>query len=405
MQRVLIRRLATLVALVSFADFVFGATVVAHMMDGGLTGATIGIALAVAGVVSLAVETPSGAWGDKYGQRRILVIGLALWGLGLVAFGFAQSMLMFTVALVLWGIGQSCYSGAPTSLVLNRLHEELGEAGIARVMRRVHVVRWTASGAAAASVFLTAGHLAVDTTIIIAGAILLPVALWVRLRWPDHRSDTTDSTARLLRRGLRLALTGEVRTQMIHAALIGFLLTVLILTWQPLSMEAVGLRPEALGLVLLVFTVASAVGAWGSKFTERFGVGRVIPVGLVLTCAVMLAVGAGAVATGASLVAAEALTGLLMCLNAIRVQQLFPDELRTTMTSIWGAVLGLSMASGDFVAGLLWESLGVEAAVRWCALAVAIGCLALYLADRLRSAVRPEAAEEPELLAPAGRRD
>jgi MFS family permease len=405
MQNVLIRRLVALTALVSFADFVFGATVVAHMMNGGLTGATIGIALAVAGVFSLAVETPSGAWGDKHGQRRILVIGLALWGLGLVAFGFAQSMLMFTVALVLWGIGQSCYSGAPTSLVLNRLHDEIGEEGIARVMRRVHVVRWIASGAAAASVFLTAEHLAVDTTIIVAGALLLPVALWVRLRWPDQRSEAKESTARLLGRGMRLAVTGEFRTQMIHAALIGFLLTVLILTWQPLSMETIGLRPESLGLVLLVFTVASAVGAWGSKFTERFGIRRVLPVGLVLTCAVMLAIGAGAVATGASLVAAEALTGLLMCLNAIRVQQLFPDALRTTMTSIWSTVLGLSMALGDFVAGLLWEFLGVEAAVRWCALAVAIACLAVAMADRFRSAARPEAAGEPELLEPAGRRD
>jgi MFS family permease len=405
MRNVLIRRLVVLTALVSFADFIFGATLVAHMMNSGLTGATIGIALAVSGVLALAVETPSGAWGDKHGQRRILVIGLALWGLGLVAFGFAQSMLMFTVALVLWGIGQSCYSGAPTSLVLNRLRDEIGDEGIARVMRRVHVVRWTASGAAATSVFLTAEHLDVNTTIIVAGALLLPVALWVRLRWPDQRSDTKDSTVRLLGRGLRLAVTGELRTQMIHAALIGFLLTVLILTWQPLSMEAIGLRPESLGLVLLVFTVAAAVGAWASKFTERFGIRRVLPIGLVLTCAVMLAVGAGAVATGASLVAAEALTGLLMCLNAIRVQQLFPDELRTTMTSIWSTVLGLSMALGDFVAGLLWEFLGVEAAVRWCALAVAIGCLAVAIADRFRSAARPEAADEPELLEPAGRSD
>ncbi|MDA1360914.1 MFS transporter [Glycomyces luteolus] len=404
MQRVLIRRLGILVALVSFADFIFGATVVVHMLNGGLTGATIGIALAVSGVLSLAVETPSGAWGDKHGQRRILVIGLVLWGLGLLAFGFAQSMLIFTVALVLWGIGQSCYSGAPTSLVLNRLHEEIGDEGIAGVMRKVHVIRWTASGAAAASVFLTAEHLAVDTTIIVAGALLLPVALWVRLRWPEQRSETKDSTARLLGRGLRLAVTGELRTQMIHAALIGFLLTVLILTWQPLSMETIGLRPESLGLVLLVFTAASAVGAWGTRFTERFGARRVLPIGLVLTCAVMLTVGAGAVATGAALVAAEALTGLLMCLNAIRAQQLFPDALRTTMTSIMSAVLGLSMALGDFVTGLLWEFMGVEAAVRWCALSVAVGCLAVYIADRFKSAANPEVAGEPETFEPVGQR-
>jgi hypothetical protein len=63
------------------------------------------------------------------------------------------------------------------------------------------------------------------------------------------------------------------------------------------------------------------------------------------------------------------------------------------------------MALGDFVAGLLWEFLGVEAAVRWCALAVAIACLAVAMADRFRSAARPEAAGEPELLEPAGRRD
>ncbi|WP_030159709.1 MFS transporter [Glycomyces sp. NRRL B-16210] len=402
MQRVLIRRLCVLVALVSFADFVFGATVIVHMLDGGLTGATIGIALAISGVLANAVETPSGAWGDKYGQRRILVAGLAMWGLGLVAFGFAQSMLMFTVALALWGIGQSCYSGAPTSLVLNRLREEIGDEGIAAVMRRVHVVRWTASSAAAAGVFLTADHLAVDRTIIVAGALLLPVALWVRLRWPEQRSATRDSTLRLLGRGLRLAATGELRTQMIHAALIGFLLTVLILTWQPLSMETIGLRPESLGLVLLVFTVASAVGAWATKFTQRFPARRVLPVGLVLTCAVMCAVGTGAVATGAALVAAEALTGLLMCVNAIRAQQLFPDRLRSTMTSIMGAVLGLSMALGDLVAGLLWEFLGVEGAVRWCAIAVATGCAAVFIADRSRSASKPEAAAEA--LEPAGRR-
>jgi MFS family permease len=398
MKRPLIRRLCVLVALVSFADFIFGATIVVHMLNGGLTGATVGIALAVSGVMANVVETPSGAWGDKHGQRRILVAGLVLWGLGLVAFGFAQSMLMFTLALVLWGIGQSCYSGAPASLVLNRLREEIGDEGIAAVMRRVHVVRWTASSVAAAAVFLTAEHLAVDTVIITAGALLLPVALWVRLRWPEHRADTEDSTARLLGRGLRLAVTGEIRVQMIHAALIGLLLTVLILTWQPLAMEAMGLRSETLGLVLLVFTVASAVGAWATRFTRRFPARRAIPVGLALACAVMLAVGTGAAATGAALILAEALTGLLMCLNSIRAQQLFPDRLRTTMTSIMSAVIGLTMAFGDFAAGLLWEFLGVVPAVRWCALAVAVGCLALLVVDR----ARPAAIEDdPEALRPA----
>src|SRR5262249_28705540 len=110
------RRLWTLSALAALADFLFGATYVYVMLSAGLSGGTIGTLLAVSVVVSTLLDAPRGAWGDRFGQRRVIVGGLVVWGVGMGLFSLATRPLGYAPALVLWSAGMVVYASAPMAL-------------------------------------------------------------------------------------------------------------------------------------------------------------------------------------------------------------------------------------------------------------------------------------------------
>lgn len=201
------RRLAALIAVVAMADFAFGAVNIVHMTNAGLAPSSIGAVLAIAGIVSTIVEAPSGALGDMYGQRRILVIGLFLWGSGQMLFGLTSSPWPIGVALVLWAVGMACYSGAPFALVINELRAEGHEDFVGWTVRQVQVVRWCASAVGVvggvtktlADAFFGALWFAIgvtEATAVVGAALLALTAFvgvglsrpWRLLRVPDDSS-------------------------------------------------------------------------------------------------------------------------------------------------------------------------------------------------------------------------
>jgi MFS family permease len=94
---------------------------------------SVGLALTGMWLVYALVQLPSGAFGDRYGPRRVVVLALGCTTVGAVALASAPSMVAFGVAVLILGVGAGLYYNAATALLSARF-EDVGRAiGVHRV--------------------------------------------------------------------------------------------------------------------------------------------------------------------------------------------------------------------------------------------------------------------------------
>jgi FSR family fosmidomycin resistance protein-like MFS transporter len=89
--------------------------------DLGVSYAALGAATAVYYTVSGICQTLAGFAVDRYGARRVLLIGLALCSLGVLLAGLAQSYAMLVVAFLVAGLGNSVFHPADFAILNARV--------------------------------------------------------------------------------------------------------------------------------------------------------------------------------------------------------------------------------------------------------------------------------------------
>ncbi len=100
-------------------------------------------------VVSLVVAIPAGAFADRYGRKRAVVLGVGIWMAGIVGFGFADSFATFALANVVWAFGAGFLWGAGSAYLYDTLVEVHAEARYPAVTSRLAL--YTYLGTALAS--------------------------------------------------------------------------------------------------------------------------------------------------------------------------------------------------------------------------------------------------------------
>jgi len=110
--------------------------------------AAVGAALTGMWAVYALVQFPSGVLADRYGERRLVLLGVAGAGLGAGLVAVAPSLVLYGVAALLLGAGTGLFF-APASALLSRLFEDRGGA----------LGALTAAGAVAGVAFPAAGSL------------------------------------------------------------------------------------------------------------------------------------------------------------------------------------------------------------------------------------------------------
>jgi MFS family permease len=364
-------RLCGLVAAVAVADFVFGAVFVAFLQRAGVSAVAIGALLAMAGGVSTLVEAPSGAFGDRYGQRRITVIGLLMWGAGQMLFGMSGQVWQFIAVLLLWAAGMACYSGAPYALAVGYLREAgADDAMMPSLVRAAQVTRWVAAGAGALAVMVSVA-VPLGAVVSISGAGMLLTAGWVAVAWPESEIRSSTPVLETLIRGVRLVAHGELRLVALCTALSAAATATVLVGWQPLALAA-GLPERYLGLQLLAMI---ALAAGGALLSVRIRIEPAHATAItILGMSVLL--GLAGIAGGVTALVLVAMVEIGVGLSGSTVgvweQAAFPDDLRNTLMSILGVVAGLSMATVDLIFGAIWQGPGLSAAIGGCGAAIAV---------------------------------
>lgn len=89
----------------------------------GLSLPDLGLLLTAYGLVTLALELPTGGLADVLGRRPVVLLGTALHALSCTAFVLADGVLGFLLAFVLHGIGRALDSGPVEAWYVDTVHE------------------------------------------------------------------------------------------------------------------------------------------------------------------------------------------------------------------------------------------------------------------------------------------
>ncbi len=98
------------------------------MTEIGFDTASIGIMVAVMGMVMLAVETPSGIMADRWSRKGVMLLGCLALVISAVAGGFSYNEPMYILKTIFWGIYAALYSGTYDSVIYDTTIEEEGSS-------------------------------------------------------------------------------------------------------------------------------------------------------------------------------------------------------------------------------------------------------------------------------------
>ena len=393
----LLLRFSLFVLAAAIADFLFGAVFITVLMGRGVDPWLLGTVLAAANLVGLVIEAPSGALGDRYGHRRLMVVGLTLWGAGFVVFGLADAFAPTALGLGLWAVGYHLYSGTPTALVVNRIGSRDRAARIARTVRYGQVAGRSGGVLGAASVMVAGAWMPADPLVAAGGVLLVLLAALGPVCFPPSPGQPgrrvlaiVVESASLVAGARFLPLVALVASTAVGTAL-------LVVSWQPMLVAAYGDDVRLNGLMLLVMTAALVAGALCARFADRRDPRRWGPAFAALVGAPVILAAHGSVPLPVGLVASELLIGLTGVLMGVWQQTMFTDANRNTMFSMLAMVGGVFVAATTLSFGWMWELFGM---VRTTTVLASVGVL-LAGASAVLARFVPESAGPAEGSEPA----
>ncbi|MFE3460046.1 MFS transporter [Nocardiopsis aegyptia] len=365
------------------ADFVYGAVFVTVLLHRGVEPWALGSMLAANIALGMVLEAPSGALGDRYGHRRLLCAGLAAWGAGFAVFGSAEGIPATVLGLALGVCGHSLQSGTLTAIVVNRIGAHDRVSRVRRAARLGQVAARGGSVLGAASVLVGGSWARADTLVLAAGASLVLLAALTPLCFPPDRPRPGASVLAILRSSVATIAGRRFWPLVSLTVSTGVVMAALIMSWQPLLLDAYGEDVRRNGLVLLVMTLGLMAGAACSRFTDRLRPQVWGPVFAVATGAPLVLLALGWLPLVPGLVISEFFLGVTGVVSAAWQQLMYSDANRNTMFSAMAVVSGVTVAATQWCFGWLWEVGGIPATICVLVAASAVAALLTPLSARL----------------------
>jgi MFS transporter, AAHS family, 4-hydroxybenzoate transporter len=371
---------ALAIVLDGFDNQLLGYALPAIISDWSSDRASFGWILA-AGLAAMTAGTlVSGALGDRYGRKRVLLINVLLFAGATLAAAFAANVLQLGALRVVAALGLGGAMPAATALLADftpaRLQGRVVTLGIVGVP-----LGGILCGAFAVAVLEVHGW---RTLFLLGGVLplLLAVALLFLLRPPDcSLTQSHEESPRLMRDPSPFPL---VPTIWLALAFFASLFAVYaVLGWGPSLFGAVGYTPGQASTALLMFNVGGVVGGLACSWAvDRIGAARLIPAVAIAAAALCLLPTLGA--PGWMFTAAwMSLLGLcVMSAQAMLFAQaaaIYPNLIRATGI---GLVLGIGRAGAitSSLAGARLVELGRETFFLAVAGALAVLALASWAA-------------------------
>jgi MFS family permease len=176
------------------------------VVDAGLSPAQLVLIGSVQGVFALLCEVPAGVFADTISRKWSLVISQLLMGTAMITTGLVESFPLLLATQVLWGISWTFASGSDVAWITDELDQP---DRIAPVLARAARAQLTGAATGLIALGLLAWATRRDLTIVIAGAAMMSLALYIALRFTEEhfvpvRTARWTSSWTTFRRGLTL---------------------------------------------------------------------------------------------------------------------------------------------------------------------------------------------------------
>jgi hypothetical protein len=424
----LVRRFAFLTALRWFPVGLYIPVAVLLMQARGLDLATIGGLYAIYGVVTVALELPTGGLADVVGRRLVLVLAALAAATSLAIAAFAHSVEIFAVAMVISAIGRALGSGPLDAWFVDTAHgidpelpvrgglsraasAEALALGVGAVIGGLlpGVTTWIVPGLPSAGdatlISLSIPALAAAALMACYGLAVVLIVHEVRPPWAGARALVRGVPA-TVGEGIRLGLgDGVLRRLMARAALLGIVLSAVELLSPGTFAGLLGGEEQATGAYGFLAAAAFAASALGAGLApaaaSRLGGGpKAVAIMSWLAAPAAIAVAIpfiGAAAFG--YIGIYLLLGVTGPLTSELLHGRVESGQRATMLSVESLAVQAGGVASNLVIGSLVVATSAGAGFLVVAVALlASGALMLGMVDRPKvtsGAIDPSCAPEP----------
>ncbi|MHB0967119.1 MAG: MFS transporter [Bellilinea sp.] len=365
----------------------------------GASGTTLGALMAIFSIMQFLFSPIWGSLSDRYGRKKLLLLGTFGNGLSMLLFGLSTQVWMLFASRALAGILSAATMPTAMAYISDSSDKKNrgGGMGIIGAAMGVGMVIGPGLGGWLGEVnlslpFFVAFGLSIASLVLIL--ILLPESLPA-----DKRTATVQSSGPQLKT-LWQALTGPLGFLMALSFLVFFALANFEGIFGLYTQYRFDFSPKQVGTVMMVIGVVSAVmqGLMTGPATRRFGEDKLIRWSLLGS-----AVGFGVMLLARSMGTIMLTTGLFVLANAM-LRPAIASNISYKAGDQQGAVLGVSnsfMSLGRVV-GPLWAGALIDLNVILPYLSGAVIMLLIYLASLVW--LKP-AERSPQPLEPAVARD
>jgi MFS transporter, DHA3 family, tetracycline resistance protein len=345
------------------------------VVDAGLSPSQLVLIGVAQGAVALVFEVPAGVVADTVSRKWSLVLSHALMGSAMLATGLVTGFGPLLATQMLWGLSWNFASGADVAWITDELDRP---SRIAAVLMRSARAQLTGAAAGLVGVGGLAWLTHRSTAIVLAGAAMLLLGIYVVVRFPERR--WVRAPARRWSASWSILLHGSGLVRRSRAIRLMLAATFLVNgaaasgRLQPKRLVDLGLPTDPVVWLTALGVLTLLAGAVALRLVERriddaptALRGYVAACGAGAAGAVLLAAAPEAVSASAGgLLVAGLATPLTRTLSTIWVNRRTGSEVRATVHSFLaqaeylGAILG-----GLAVAGVAWLA-GLSPALGAC---------------------------------------
>ncbi|WP_435067878.1 MFS transporter [Haloplanus sp. C73] len=347
----------------------------------GVTQGVVGVILTGMWLVYAVAQAPSGAAGDRYGPRRVVLVALGCTAVGALALAAAPSPLTFGAFALVLGVGAGLYYTPATALLADRFDDVGQVIGVHRVGSQV-------AGLVAPALATLVGarfgwRVAVGSGAVVAALVLGVVTVSGASRSTPPRPARTDGGTAVRPHAALGVLTRPRVAFAVGLATVGEFASLATLSFLPAFLVAQhGLSlPEAGALFSGYFVVVAALQPVSGWAADRFGRDAVTG-GLFVVGAAGYA-GLALTSDAAFAVPAVALVGVAMAWGP-PVQARAVDALADAERGVGFGTVRTSYilvgALGPAVVGTLADTAGWTVGFGFLAVVLGVGASALAVA-------------------------